>query len=66
MRKYINYVFGVRSAIDSRLFIFLNKKISKHQNQKRAYGLFVWFESLRPSQQIFCYVGTGLPSTLQV
>ena len=37
MRKYINYVFGVRSAIDSGLF-FLNKK---YLNIKTRKGLMV-------------------------
>ena len=26
---------------------------------------FVWFDSLRPSQQFFSYVGTGLPGMNQ-
>ena len=30
-----------------------------------VFVLFVWFESLRPSQQSFSYVGTGLPGLIQ-
>ena len=30
-----------------------------------AHEQFVWFDSLRPSQQLFSYVGTGLPGLNQ-
>ena len=30
-----------------------------------VFVLFVWFDSLRPSQQYFSYVGTGLPGMNQ-
>ena len=42
----------------ARAFDALIHKIWKRKDQ---IFLFVWFDSLRPGQQFFSYVGTGLP-----
>ena len=38
-------------------------RIEKYKHSQ--FVLFVWFDSLRPSQQSFSYVGTGLPGLNQ-
>ena len=44
-------------------FLLLNQ--SNHLKHKLRICLFVWFDSLLPSQQFFSYVGTGLPGLNQ-
>ena len=69
LRKWLNLL------CKSRLILQLNhENVHKEAKQtrlirwkwwvfgcRRMWFLFVWFDSLRPGEQFFSYVGTGLP-----
>ena len=57
----------VQAIISSLLGIVKSLWIAVHacMNDENVHVLFVWFDSLRISQQLFSYAGMGLPGLNQ-
>ena len=52
---------AMRLGLDSNLIFFLNTNLDVlHLSE-----VLIWFDSLRPSQQFFSYLGMGLPGKNQ-
>ena len=49
----------------SAIYEGFSQKVLKSDHWFQSRCFFVWFDSLRPSQHFFSYVGTGLPGLNQ-
>ena len=51
----------VNSTAQYHLLITIANSLDPDQAQQNVSLVFVWFDSLRPSQQFLSHVSTGLP-----